>query len=226
MILHFIRHGMTAGNQRRAYIGSTDEPLCEAGEAAVREKAKTAPPCSRLIVSPMLRSRQTASILYPQMPQEILEDFRECDFGVFEGRTAEEMTGDAAFQGWIDADGMREFPGGEDPAAFKERCCAAFEMLMQEITQARESAASAQAAGGHDSILQSADGSGSIRPAAAGSDDAGGAVSLVVHGGVIMALFERYALPRRVFYEWHVENAGGYTARWDGAQLTLLRELS
>lgn len=213
MILHFIRHGMTAGNQRRAYIGSTDEPLCEAGAAAVQEKAKTAPPCSRLIVSPMLRCRQTASILYPQMPQEILEDFRECDFGVFEGRTAEEMTGDAAFQGWIDADGMREFPGGEDPAAFKERCCTAFEMLMWEMTQVQATAETTQA-------------DAETAQAAGGTDDAAQAVSLVVHGGVIMALFERYAMPRRAFYEWHVENAGGYTARWEGAQLTLLRELS
>ena len=30
-----IRHGKTQGNLERRYIGRTDEPLCEAGRAAL-----------------------------------------------------------------------------------------------------------------------------------------------------------------------------------------------
>lgn len=183
MRIIMIRHGMTAGNQRRAYIGSTDEPLCEEGMDEVRKKAASVPPCSLLLVSPMLRCRQTASLLYPGMDQQIEPDFRECDFGVFEGKNAEELTGDPAFQGWIETNGRGTFPDGEDPAAFMDRVCAAFAARMGRIPATET-------------------------------------VTLAVHGGVIMAILSRYALPERLFYEWGVPNAEGYSADWDGAHLT------
>ena len=31
-----VRHGKTTGNQKRLYIGRTDEPLCEEGIAQLR----------------------------------------------------------------------------------------------------------------------------------------------------------------------------------------------
>lgn len=38
MKLIFIRHGKTAGNLERRYIGRTDEPLCDEGIAEILEK--------------------------------------------------------------------------------------------------------------------------------------------------------------------------------------------
>lgn len=61
--LLFIRHGATAGNLRRCYIGRTDEPLCEAGIAQVKALQKRGLSVDRLFVSPMLRTRQTAELL-------------------------------------------------------------------------------------------------------------------------------------------------------------------
>ncbi len=43
-----------------------------------------------------------------------------------------------------------------------------------------------------------------------------GATALVAHGGTIMAILERYAVPKKEFYEYHVENGGGYITEWDG----------
>lgn len=53
--LVFIRHGQTAGNEQRRYIGqSDDQPLSEAGRAQLQEwqAAKKYPPADALYVSP------------------------------------------------------------------------------------------------------------------------------------------------------------------------------
>ena len=40
-------------------------------------------------------------------------DFRECDFGLFEGRNYKELSGNPEYQNWIDSGGTMPFPGGE-----------------------------------------------------------------------------------------------------------------
>lgn len=37
----------------------------------------------------------------------------------------------------------------------------------------------------------------------------------VVHGGTIMNIMEAYGVEERPFYQWHVENGGGYTVDFD-----------
>ena len=39
--------------------------------------------------------------------------------------------------------------------------------------------------------------------------------ALVVHGGTIMNIMEKYALPKKEFYEWHVGNGCGYLVELD-----------
>ena len=46
--------------------------------------------------------------------------------------------------------------------------------------------------------------------------------ALVVHGGVIMAICEAYAMPRRDFYSYHLPNGGLLRARYEGGTLTIL----
>ena len=71
-----LRHGKTEGNLRGCYIGSrTDEPLCEAGRAAL--KRPDIAPVNRVYCSPMLRCRETAALLYPELEAEIIDDLRE-----------------------------------------------------------------------------------------------------------------------------------------------------
>ena len=82
--LLFIRHGATEGNLRRRYIGRTDEPLCEAGIAQVKALQKRGLSVDRLFVSPLLRTRQTAELLFPQMPYTVVDGLIETDFGRFE----------------------------------------------------------------------------------------------------------------------------------------------
>ena len=133
MVIYLIRHGMTAGNQKKRYIGRTDEPLCQEG----RERLEQIRKCvlyerpDLLYVSPMLRCLETAQILFPGMKQSVIADFRECDFGEFENQNYLELAGNANYQKWIDSNGMLPFPGGESREAFQARSVKIFEDLEQ-----------------------------------------------------------------------------------------------
>lgn len=134
----------------------------------------------RWLASPLLRCRQTARLLSGiDRPEEewlrIIPDFRECDFGLFENKNYLELSDCREYQQWIDSNGTLPFPGGEDPAAFRERSCKAFEEVLAYLWK---------------EDCQSA--------------------ALVVHGGTIMSILERYARPAKSYYEWHIGNAEAY----------------
>ena len=135
--LYLIRHGMTAGNAAHRYIGGrTDEPLSEEGKRQL-EQADKMPQVSRLFVSPMLRCRQTAQILFPGQLQVELDLWREMDFGAFEGKNYAELNGDPRYQAWIDSGGTLAFPDGEDREAFVARCVEGMEWMMQDLQQSQ-----------------------------------------------------------------------------------------
>jgi len=170
-----IRHGQTEGNLEKRYIGVTDEPLCPQGIRTLEKKRM--PDVQAVYVSPLLRCRQSAQILFAHKTAVIVPDFRESDFGRFEGKNYQELSADPLYQAWIDSQGTLPFPEGEAPDAFKARCVRAFEQVAQQIVQQ-------------------------------GIDSA----ALVVHGGTIMAILERFGWPQKPFYDWHVPNGGGYRA--------------
>ncbi len=129
MRLYLIRHGMTFGNTLGRYIGTTDEPLTEEGRAALGQF--TYPDTELLFVSPLLRCRETARILFPKTEQELVGDFAECDFGAFENKNYKELDGNKEYQRWIDSNGTLPFPGGESPEAFRKRCAQAFDAVIR-----------------------------------------------------------------------------------------------
>lgn len=186
MRIHLIRHGMTAGNLGKRYIGRTDEPLCSEGISALQSRSYPAP--GTLICSPMKRCIQTAQVIFPGSEPQIFPELRECDFGDFEGKNYRELNGNADYQRWIDSGGTLPFPGGESPEDFRERCCAGFLRAVSENP---------------------------------GSDT----LTFVVHGGTIMSVMERFAIPRRGYYDWQYPNGCGCSCEFDGKILTLISEL-
>lgn len=131
--LLFIRHGATAGNLEKRYIGSTDEALCDVGRAQIEALQKNRFQIDRLFVSPMLRTRQTAELLFPQMPYTLVRDFSETDFGLFEGKTAAELSACGEYQAWLDSLCTAPIPQGERVSDFKARCCTAFGEIVKSI---------------------------------------------------------------------------------------------
>ncbi|WOO38614.1 histidine phosphatase family protein [Anaerocolumna sp. AGMB13020] len=130
--IRFIRHGITAGNLEKRYVGSTDEGLCETGKQLISEKSYLYPFSEREIIyaSPLRRCKETAEILFPAIRPILHKGLRECNFGEFEYKNYLELADNAKYQAWIDSGGTMDFPGGEGNEAFKERCTKAYEEIL------------------------------------------------------------------------------------------------
>lgn len=109
-----IRHGMTPGNEEHRYIGRTDEPLSQKGreQLLTLQKKGVYPAAACVAASPLERCRQTAELLYPGQAPCVFDQFREMDFGAFEGHNYEELKADVRYQAWIDSNGTLPFPQG------------------------------------------------------------------------------------------------------------------
>lgn len=129
MTVFLLRHGQTQGNLERRYIGSSDQPLCAQGREAL--KTLHPPAVDKLYVSPLLRCRETAALLYPGMEQEAVPGLREADMGVFEGHTYEELKDDPTYQAWLDSAGESPPPGGENKETVRQRTASAFLSIVQ-----------------------------------------------------------------------------------------------
>lgn len=185
-----IRHGMTAGNLEQRYVGTTDEPLCEEGRLQLIEKKrarleKWLP--ERVYVSPMRRCQETAKILFPSVGQGAVEDFKECNFGEFEYKNYLELNGNPEYQAWIDSGGTIGFPGGEDQMTFCRRVQNAFEKWL----------------------------SGTVAPIAKAEETEEFVTAMVVHGGTIMAVLSKWAVPHQEYFYWQVKNGCGYNVWLD-----------
>lgn len=126
MQVFLIRHGATAGNLERRYVGVTDEALTESAAQELAAQRSRYPIPDRVFASPMARCIQSARMLFPDLPAEPCAGLRECAFGDFEYKNYRELQGDSRYQAWIDSGGTAAFPGGESRRAFSDRCCAAF----------------------------------------------------------------------------------------------------
>ncbi len=146
--LALIRHGKTFGNTQGRYIGTTDEPLCREGIDALDGRAADDPAAELVFSSPMKRCMQTAGILYPGMEPYVLEDFRECDFGEFENKNYKELSGNSAYQAWIDSGGTMAFPGGESREQVTERTVRAFRQMLEVCRERQATQAALVAHGG------------------------------------------------------------------------------
>ena len=125
----------TEGNKLSRYIGTTDEPLCQEGTEFLHKMDY--PKVQAVYVSPLKRCVQTAEILFPGAEQVVCEQMRECDFGLFEGKNYQELTGNPKYQSWIDSGGTKAFPGGEDPMEFRKRCVCGFEQMMEKMIKGK-----------------------------------------------------------------------------------------
>ena len=126
-----IRHGKTASNREHRYLGRTDEGLDADGKQELlnyKEEGRY-PAVDVLFVSPMKRCKETAEILYPGMLYLEIPEWREMDFGEFEGKNYMELSGDPRYQEWIDSNGILPFPGGESREEFICRCVQGYEKM-------------------------------------------------------------------------------------------------
>lgn len=130
MQIFLIRHGMTEANKQLRYAGSTDVPLCAEGIAEA-EALGGITGVKKVYVTPLIRTQQTARILFPAAEQTVVHALREMDFGDFENRSAEEMKDDGQYRAWVDGSCLAPCPNGESMDAFSSRVCAGFVQCLE-----------------------------------------------------------------------------------------------
>ncbi len=215
--MFLLRHGKTEGNKENRYIGRrTDEPLDPEGILElkkIREERKSMySGVGTVYVSPLLRCRETAEILFPGVRQITIEDLAECDFGEFENKNYKELDGDPAYQAWIDSGGMAPFPGGESRERFRLRSIRAFRMILESCLPGklkRTEGALKEILPCMTEVPDPEEVVPCIKEITYHEKDAF-YIAVVTHGGTIMNLMEAYARPHRSFYEWHLKNADQY----------------
>ena len=125
--LTLIRHGSTKGNEEQRYIGRTDEGLSDKGIQIINEKKSVYEKCDLLFMSPLKRCRQTARLLFPDMDALIIEEWKEMDFGCFEGKNFSELSNDSRYKAWVDSGCKGLIPDGENFDDFVNRTLLGFE---------------------------------------------------------------------------------------------------
>ncbi len=146
MTIYLIRHSITEGNRWKRYIGRTDEPLCRQGVKLL--EGRTYPRVDKVYASPMKRCLQTAGIIYPDMRPMVIEELAECDFGLFENKNYQELSGYPYYQQWVDSNGTLPFPQGESKEAFTKRSLKGFDKVLEDMRETQEEKAALIVHGG------------------------------------------------------------------------------
>ena len=135
MDIYLLRHGETAYNAENRYLSRSDIPLSAKGLVELIP-AGFSP--ETVYVSPLRRTSETAGTLFPTARSVVIDDFREMDFGIFEGKNYQEMAGLPEYQAWVDGNCLGKIPGGEQKSDFCRRTCKAFARLVDQALDAGE----------------------------------------------------------------------------------------
>jgi alpha-ribazole phosphatase len=129
--ISLLRHGLTAENEKSAYIGWTNSPLSSAGRKSIQPIAES----ELLFVSDLLRCLETAALLFPYKEALQMAEFREMHFGCWEGKTYEQLKSVKSYQEWIEKPFSHCPEGGESFAEFGLRIQTGWEKAKSQIFQ-------------------------------------------------------------------------------------------
>ena len=122
---YLIRHGETDFNKKRFFYGKADVSINETGkeQAALLHQLMKGRNISRVYTSQLKRTQETAAIIFPDQNPTAYKALNERDFGLWEGRTANEIQ--AAFplvwEEWLESP-FKVTPSKAEPFnKFKER---------------------------------------------------------------------------------------------------------
>ena len=135
MDIYLLRHGETAYNAEKRYLSRSDISLSAKGLAELIP-AVFSP--EMVYVSPLRRTWETAGVIFPTAQLTVVDDFREMDFGIFEGKNYQEMADLPEYQAWVDGNCLGKIPGGEQKSDFCRRTCKAFARLVDQALDAGE----------------------------------------------------------------------------------------
>ena len=132
-----LRHGRTRANEEHLYCGSSDLPLSEEGRALLARKRGTyGMDWESFYTSGLCRTRETLELLFGEQATTAAKsapDFREMDFGAFEGKSYAMLREDPAYREWISGDNEHNIcPGGESGEQMRRRVLSALEQILRD----------------------------------------------------------------------------------------------
>lgn len=139
--IHLIRHGVTASNRARRYMGRSEEPLASDGRLQARHLARrlASTELQALYSSPLRRTRETAEIIAQPhaLDVEVAADFNELDLSRWEGLTAAEVEArdPDGWSTWCEAPARLELPGIESFGRLRERVRRGLKALVRRHTE-------------------------------------------------------------------------------------------
>ncbi|MFZ7943464.1 histidine phosphatase family protein [Neobacillus sp. 19] len=104
VVIALFRHGVTEENKRKAYLGWNDSQLL--AETRNQSPLKS---YESYFSSDLQRCLSTLNLFFPNQKPIILENFREMNFGDWEGLTYEELKDNEHYRQWI-SDPVNIFP--------------------------------------------------------------------------------------------------------------------
>ena len=133
-VIDLLRHGDVEGG--RKYRGQLDDPLSELGWKQLRKTTANKQDWQYIITSPLKRCAEFASELVQthSLPLKIEPEFKEVSFGLWEGKTAEELLNseeEKIKEYWGDPINITP-PQGENLLDFEKRILKGWEKLLTE----------------------------------------------------------------------------------------------
>ena len=205
--LTLIRHGSTRSNEEKRYLGRTDEALSDEGIRELTDKKSIYSTSDLLFISPMLRCRQTAEILFPAQEAYVIEEWKEIDFGQFEGKSYQELSDNPLYQEWVDSGCKGQIPDGETLDAFINRSMSGLKKCLDICTEHMMNRRNKTK---HElkKIFSQKDDNSTKELISA---------TAIVHGGTIMSILS--SLTNSDYFDFQVKNQEGYILEFDDDKL-------
>lgn len=132
--LILIRHGETDYNSNRRYCGFSNPSLNASGILQVKSLVKQLKEfdVAEVYSSDLLRAAQTAKAVFPKHQIKTILDFRELNFGIFEGLNYSEIMEryPELYQDWIRDPSNVLLPNGEEFGEFRKRVSSALSSII------------------------------------------------------------------------------------------------
>lgn len=138
MDITLLRHSLTKENEAGKYIGWTDSHLSKKGRDLVLARKKNYKKTQEfeavdlIVTSDLERAKETASLLFDG-PLRVESRFREMNFGIFEGKSYEELKNNPVYQAWLNALHTYKIPKGESSKEVAARVLQAFKDLLKQM---------------------------------------------------------------------------------------------
>ncbi len=134
-LLHLVRNMPCQGNLEGRYIGRTESPLAPDAlpQLLALKREHPFPRAEAFFAAPHTRCVDTLKLLYPWAEPEVVLELAECDFGDWDGRTAQELREEPGFADWLAGGGQTAPPGGESSPVFVQRVVKGFDLLVENL---------------------------------------------------------------------------------------------